>query len=63
MSLMVDTSLRQYNDKVPDDDMEEELLTTGHKHGQEFMDMLATDKVAFSLSWCYLLNILKQKDK
>lgn len=63
MSLMVDSSLRTYTDKLPEDDMEEELMTVGHKHAQEFMDMLATDKVAFALSWCYLLSLLKQKDK
>ncbi|KAK3748650.1 hypothetical protein QZH41_015350 [Actinostola sp. cb2023] len=63
MSLMVDSSLRSYAEKVPEEDIEEELLVVGHKHAQDFMDMLATDNVAFTLAWCYLLSILKQKDK
>lgn len=63
MSLMVDNSLRSYNDKVPEEDIEDDLMSDGLRLAQEFMDMLASNKVAFTLAWCYLLNLLKQKDK
>jgi hypothetical protein len=63
MSLMVDNSLQSYSEKVPEEDIEEDLMSDGLEHAQEFMHMLASDKVSFTLAWCYLLNLLKQKDK
>ncbi|EDO30397.1 predicted protein [Nematostella vectensis] len=63
MSLMVDSSLNTLNGKVPEDDIEEGLVSDGRHLAHHFMHMMVSNKVAFKLAWCFMLHLLHQKDK
>ena len=62
MSLMVDSSLNSLHNKLSDKDkngdMEDPTQFTDY-----FVEITASNAVAFTLAWCYLLHVIKQKDR
>lgn len=62
MSLMVDSTLHTLGNKLVDKD------DTGDVEGpiqfiDYFVEITSSNSVAFTLSWCYLLHVIKQKDR
>ena len=63
MSLMVDSSLHVLGNKLVDKED-----TSGDDEGpiqfiDYFVEITSSNSVAFTLSWCYLLHVIKQKDR
>ena len=62
MSLMVDSNLHSLGNKLSDKD--ENGDKEGPAHFTEyFVEITSTNSVAFTVAWCYLLHIIKQKDR
>jgi len=61
MSLMVDSSLHCLTPKLPEDERHMEL--NDEQMQEVFVDTIASNPIAFSLAWYYLLHVLKQKDR
>lgn len=62
MSLMVDSNLHSLDNKVSNHD------ENGDAEGPTqftdyFVEITSSNSVAFTLAWCYLLHIIKQKDR
>ena len=62
MSLMVDSNLHSLGNKLSDAD--ENGDTKGPAQFIDyFVEITSTNSVAFTLAWCYLLHVIKQRDR
>ena len=62
MSLMVDSSLHSLGNKLADKDDNDDFKGPV-QFIDYFVEITSSNSVAFTLSWCYLLHVIKQKDR
>ena len=62
MSLMVDSGLNSLHDKLNDEDKNGGIEGPS-QFTAYFVEITSSNSVAFTLAWCYLLHVIKQKDR
>lgn len=62
MSLMVDSSLQSLGNKLADRDDNGDVESP-EQFIDYFVEITSSNSVAFTLAWCYLLHVIKQKDR
>ena len=62
MSLMVDSSLQSLDNKLSDSDENGDVQGPA-QFTDYFVEITSSNSVAFTLAWCYLLHVIKQKDR
>lgn len=62
MSLMVDSGLNSLHDKLNDEDKNGGIEGPS-QFTTYFVEITSSNSVAFTLAWCYLLHVIKQKDR
>ena len=63
MSLMVDSNLHSIGNKTCDTDENGAAAEGPLQFLGYFIEITSTNSVAFTLAWCYLLHVIKQKDR
>lgn len=63
MSLMVDSNLHSFGNKTCDTDENSAAAEGPLQFLDYFVEITSTNSVAFTLAWCYLLHVIKQKDR
>ncbi|XP_067057201.1 negative elongation factor B-like [Acropora muricata] len=63
MSLMVDSNLHSIGNKTCDTDENGAAAEGPLQFLGYFVEITSTNSVAFTLAWCYLLHVIKQKDR